>query len=227
MDTQYLISYVATARPSIEELYHRCVDIGMTASSGDQYGCEKYRIGLDKRHSDNISTALVEIEDADRGTLYLRSQSGMEVGVTVTDGSSRGKWWGSVRLSFQTTEIDWECEDSAVVDRRISELVDIVAALTPVIDPEYVWSAVYDENERYESVIPDGRPIAESVEDLSWITVLSEPVIEQFGGREHVMATPTWGTRALDSGHVLLVLRDHPYDPEETPDGSWKQHLLK
>jgi len=30
--------------------------------------------------------------------------------------------------------------------------------------------------------MPDGRPLSDHIETLSWITVLSESVIEQFGG---------------------------------------------
>ena len=139
--------------------------------------------------------------------------------------------WGSggdgSEYYFRRSKLIEAPKDSSQVRTRIEEIVDLVAALTPIADPEYVWSAVSDENERHDFVLPDGRPIADNVDDLSWITVMSPGVIEQFGGRDHVLETPTWRTEEFDSGHIMLVLRNHPYKPTDDRDGSWKRHLLR
>lgn len=55
---------------------------------------------------------------------------------------------------------------------------------------------------------------------------MSESVVEQFGGRDHVLETPAWRVDELETGHVLIVLRGHPYDHTDETEGSWKRHLF-
>ncbi|AHB67857.1 hypothetical protein HISP_16465 [Haloarcula hispanica N601] len=56
---------------------------------------------------------------------------------------------------------------------------------------------------------------------------MSPQVIEQFGGREHVLDTPAWRVRELDSGHVMLVLEEDPYDAMEPKHDPAEVHLFQ
>jgi hypothetical protein len=228
MDAPYVITFVADEQPDVRAVHATALDVGLrtTPEGGDSRYAE-CRVNRDLWRNVPSEQALTEVEEADSGVLYMFTPSGVEIGITFPDTDVMGEWWGRLRVFFQTIEIDRSPQDSSQVRTRIEEIVDLVAALTPIADPEYVWSAVSDENERHDFVLPDGRPIADNVDDLSWITVMSPDVIEQFGGRDHALETPTWRTEEFDSGHIMLVLRNHPYKPTDDRDGSWKRHLLR
>jgi len=41
-----------------------------------------------------------------------------------------------------------------------------------------------------------------------------------------VLATPAWRRTAFDTGHVMLVLNNQPYDPQESFSEAATEHLL-
>jgi hypothetical protein len=229
MDVPYHIGFVTDETPDVRTLHERCLEQGLTTTHDGRIDqVARYKVGTESRTNDATENVLETLEQAEGGRLYFWTEAGMilRVGFTTPKNKFEAQW-GRASISFQTAEIDESPHDDTVYHTRIEELVDLVGALVPIVDPEYVWSSITDGHGGYESVVPDGRPISAHVDELSWITVMSPDVIERFGGRDHVLETPTWRTEEFDSGHIMLVLRNHPYKPTDDRDGSWKRHLLR
>jgi len=112
------------------------------------------------------------------------------------------------------------------VQAQVEALVDAFEALAEAIDP---WVAVL-------SIMPDGRkipndrPPEHGIEKLPFLTVFGSAFVGHLGGREHVLATPVYETRSLDTGSVLVRTRDMPivkFPLEEGPSGSPEKHLFE
>ena len=228
MDVPYHIGFVTDETPDVRTLYERCLEQNLTTTHDGRIDqVARYKVGTESRTNDPAENVLETLEQAEGGRLYFWTEAGMilRVGFTTPKNELEAQW-GRASISFQTTEIDGSPHDDTVYHIRIEELVDLVGALVPIVDPEYVWSSITDGRGGYESVVPDGRPISAHVDELSWITVISESVAEQFGGPDRVRRTPAWRVTELDTGHIMLVLRDHPYDPTVEPTGSPDAYLL-
>lgn len=59
------------------------------------------------------------------------------------------------------------------------------------------------------------------LERIPWFGIYSEALIEDLGGRDHVLETPAWHVEELDTGSILVIRtrapwaklgRDHPVD---------------
>jgi len=228
MDVPYHIGFVTDETPDIRALHERCLEQGlMTTHDGRTDQVARYTVGTESRTNDATENALETLDQVERGQLTFWTESGMalRVGFTTPENELEAQW-GRASISFQTTEIDGSLHEDTVYQSRIEELVDLVGALVPLVDPEYVWSSITDGHGGYESVVPDGRPIPAHVDELPWITAVSESVAEQFGGPDRVRQTPAWRVTEFDTGHIMLVLRDHPYDPTVELTGSPDAYLL-
>lgn len=229
MDEPYHIGFVTDQSPGARDLYNRCIRAGMKTTHDGQTGVvAKYRIGPTAHTDSNLESALAELEEAENSSLYFWTDSGMKLRVGITEPTSEAEEWiGRVSISFQTSEINRESRADSTYQSRIGELLELVAEVVSVVDPQYVWSSVYKGHESFERFVPDDHPIAEHVDNLSWITVMSEQVTKQFGGLEHVLETPAWQVRELDSGHIMLVLSADPYDAMEPAYSPSEEHLLR
>ncbi|MCU4802740.1 hypothetical protein OB920_20470 [Halobacteria archaeon HArc-gm2] len=228
MDEPYHIGFVADETPDTRALYEACLHAGLTTThDGRTDVVAKYNIGTERHQDQDPEAVVAALERADNGSLYCWTESGMRLRVGFTHATTeREERWGRTSLGFQTSEIDRSHHDETVVAARIQELIDVVEAFVPIVDPEYVWSAVYMEGVVPETVMPDGRPVPDHVDELPWLTIMSERVIEQFGGRGRVLETPAWRVTEFDSGHVMLVLEDHPYEPTDSLADDCEAHLL-
>jgi hypothetical protein len=230
MDAPYIIAFVAGETPAVSPVVEAALELGFSVAPDNESNViERYIIDRKRQRRSNREAVIKSIDAADSGSIYFYAEDGWELRIDITSPNDEfEEWFGRVNVGFQTSVIDRVPHSDRTVRQRIESIVSLVVALTEVVHPDYVWSAIFGENERYESVKPDGRPIADHVTDLSWITGMSPSVVEQFGGREHVRNTPAWRIEALDSGHIVLVLRDHPYDPTDagTSVGSWRRHLM-
>lgn len=229
MDESYLISFITNSLPGIETVYNCCLNHGLTPKKkGGTDKIERYRIGLDLHEDADSEIALSKMEKSDEKTLYLWSESSMRLALSIDDNMIEyDRWFGGFRISFQTTEIDYRHQSGPVIETRLDEVFDLVLSLIPIVDPEYVWSAIYDENEHYDAVKPTGRPIAKNIREPSWITVISPEIIDQFGGRDHVLSTPAYRVEEIDTGHIALMCYNHPYDQDPDAQGNWKRHLMR
>jgi hypothetical protein len=225
-----MIAFVADETPSVRPLVEAALGLGFSLTPDDESDAvEKYIIDRERQRRSSREAVTEKIDAADSGSIYFYAEDGWELRIDITSPNDEfEEWFGRVNVGFQTSVIDRAPHSDRTVRQRVESIVSLVIELMEVVHPDYVWSAIFDENERYESVRPDGWPIADHVTDLSWITGMSPSVVDQFGGREHVRETPAWRIEALDSGHIVLVLRDHPYDPTEagTPQDSWRRHLI-
>ncbi|WP_226023707.1 hypothetical protein [Halomicrobium salinisoli] len=230
MDTRYIIGFIADETPAVEALYQRCLDCDMSPTfEGQSEAFTEIQVSDDLRTDEAIDDALAELEAADRGTISLWTNSGMKVALKFRNVAPKNpleRGYGRVSISLQTPQFDPRHKDRSLCRTRVEELLDLVEQLTVLIDPIYVWSGTLEAVHDHQSMIPEGRPIVSHVDELLWLTVMSPTVVEEFGGREHVLATPAWRVDELDSGHVLLVLQDHPYDPAESIERSPEEHLL-
>lgn len=213
-------------------VHERCLAAGLTSTpDGRTDTVAKYVTDLEYHHDVDTGRALDAIEDASGGSVYYWTTDGMRLRVGVTDPRDDvERRYGVVGIGFQTSEIDGPPDEAERRDRRVASLLDLVRELVPLVEPTYGWCADVEEVEagelEYLPGFPSGRPVAESVDDLSWLTVLSPDLVAQWGGREHVLATPAWRVEEFDTGHVLLVFRDHPFRATFEPDGSPADHLL-
>lgn len=229
MDEPYHIGFVTDQSPGARDLYNRCIQGGMETTPDGQSGVvAKYRIGLTAHTDSSLESALTELEEAENGSLYFWTDSGMKLRVGITEPTSEAEEWiGRVSISFQTSEIDRGSHADSTYQARIDDLLDLVAEVVSVADPQYVWSSVYKGHESFERFVPDDHPIADHVDNLSWITVMSEQVAKQFGGLDHVLETPAWQVRELDSRHIMLVLSADPHDAMEPAYSPSEEHLFR
>lgn len=98
-------------------------------------------------------------------------------------------------------------------------LIDLVRELAVEFDPSYVTtynSQHWRDGPSPKAVLPEAVPI--EFERLPWLGVYSERLVEQFGGRAHVLETPAWAVEELDTGAALVIKTRRPW-----ADG-WSDH---
>lgn len=112
-------------------------------------------------------------------------------------------------------------DDEGEYEGLIGAVVELVRQLAIEHDPYYVVSP---DLELGMGVHPtDVMPTTTDFElgRIPWFGVYSPPLIEDLGGREHVLATPAWRVEELPTGSILLIRtrapwaqlgRDHPVD---------------
>lgn len=228
MDDPYHIGFVSETPPGARELYNQCRQAGLkTTRDGQSEVVAKYRIGLTAYTHSSLESALEALEDAESGSMHFWTDSGTMLRVGISNPTTEDEQMlGCVSIGFQTSEIGGNAHPDSTYRTRIDEVLNLVANMVPVVDPEYVWSSVYKGHESYDRFVPDGEPIAENIENLSWITVMSSQVIEEFGGREYVLDTPAFRVQELDPGHIMIVLEERPLDAMEPTYSSAEAHLL-
>lgn len=171
-----------------------------------------------------------KIDDEDT-TFEFRYDEVLEVDLFFNHGE---EWdWNDPKLlvSFSTMALDssvrFQGYTKSHVRNRLEALLELIEAITRSIDPVYAWGMVLRGPSPDEGLRPSERPISESIERLSWITVFSDSLVEDFGGRERVLRTPAWRVEELDTGHVMIVRTDNPVDPAEGPSVSPEAYLLE
>ncbi|WP_058991335.1 hypothetical protein [Haloarcula sp. CBA1127] len=228
MDDPYHIGFVADKTPDVRELYTQCRQAGLkTTYDGQTETVAEYSIGLTAHTDSRLEDALNALEQTDSGSMRFWTESDMILRVGISPPTTKDEpMLGCVNIGFQTSEIDGDAHSDSIYRARINELLNLIETIVPLVNPSYVWSSVYKGHEGYKRFVPDGEPIAETIEDLSWVTVVSPQVADQFGGREHVLDTPAWRVRELNSGHIMLVLQEHPYDAMKPTHSSSEAHLF-
>ena len=93
-------------------------------------------------------------------------------------------------------------------------------------NPEYTWGVLSAGSNPSKGLRPAERPISENIQRIPWILVLSEPTIDDFGGREYVLQTPAWKVEELPTGHILLVKTNNPTASTEKLTESPDSYLL-
>lgn len=100
-----------------------------------------------------------------------------------------------------TSRLENESEE---IEARIDILVDMVAEIIPIIEPEYGW-AMFFSDDHLSKVKPADWPILDHIEGVSWISVFGPSLVEDLGGRERMLEAPAARVEAFETGHVLVV----------------------
>lgn len=222
----YHISFEGGNAPSFQQLYDYCVDLGLaTTEDGRTDVAEEYRVDGNQRRNKDIETALAELAGAEHGGLHFWEETGLDLNIQLrahpeTDDS---ELQGSASIGFATKWLDTKAWPEETISERLEMVLSLVEEMVLLVAPEFVWSGILDEV-IIEARKPSGQPISDTISELGWITVISEHNLEQFGGREHVLATPAWRLDELESGHVMLVLGENPFDPD--PERKGYERLL-
>lgn len=241
MDERYTVAYIGGGTPDVQAVVDRCLDIGLTLTEdGRTDVCEEcvVRPGpgeFEVLEDVPLEPAIEQLEGAHAGSLKLWYEQSPSTHLTVGFQLDQDRRWndGPLRISFQTLpldpggELDPEFHAASKIQTRVSVIVDLIATLAECYDPEYAWGMLGTGQRPGEGLRPTGRPISEHVDELGWVTVLSEPLVDAFGGRERVLDTPAWKVQELETGHVVIVKTDNPVEPTDVPSISSEEYLLE
>jgi hypothetical protein len=223
-------------QPDMQEVIDYCLDLGLSftqAGHTDVY--PKYTIDGEPgelRGSSEFDIEILgdELNTASKASVELWYDQAPNCVLEIrTNYSSENKISPSISISFNPvpfrTDFDLNPDQHTrpKVQQRVSKIVDLVRNFTISLDPEYVCGYSIGE---HDSIIPYSKPVKESISRISWICVISEGLLEQFGGREHVLDTPASDIETLSNGSVLLLLADNPVDPTESFVRQANDHLL-
>lgn len=222
----YNIVFEGGDAPPFQQLYDRYVDIGLaTTENGRTDVADEYKVNGELQRDKDIKTALEELACAKRGLLSVWADTGMVLDIQAMKrpGADGTELQSSASIGFATKWFDTQVWSEETIAENIETVLSLVTEMVPLVAPEFAWSGIIDET-ILTARKPSDRPIRDTIEHLGWVTIMSDRVVDQFGGREHVLETPAWRTKEFDTGHVLLVLSDDPFDPD--PELACKEHLL-
>lgn len=220
----------------IETAIEQCVECGFDTikDGGDDYIQEyetvDHEFGRnagdpnDGDTSSDLSNIATEISEAGEGTVTLW-YNGIEFKLSFHVQS--GQEWHIPKINAKFWRVNITPNKKLTgegAQDRINHFLKAIKSLTTEFDPEFAYCDILD---RIEQVYPEERPIADQIEYIPWVTVLSPQLVEEFGGYERVLATPAWQVEELKSGHVLIVRTDNPVMPAEGPRISSAEYLLE
>jgi len=170
-------------------------------------------------------------EETVDGEIRLQVDSETTVAITINVGDD---WeWNDPQLilSFWTKSLKTDSTDnrrntSENVQECVEKILDLVVELVRLTSPEYAWSMLNVGKQPDAGLRPMERPIAHNISRLSWVTVFSESVAADFGGRDRIVETPAWRVETLDSSHIVVVTTDNPVDPTFEPEGDPEEFLF-
>lgn len=92
-------------------------------------------------------------------------------------------------------------------------LLQLIRRLAVEFDPAYVTS--YSSGQIHHGpsmteVLPEETPI--ELGHLPWFGIYGEQLLDQFGGRERVLQTPSWRVEELETGSVLIIKTREPWE---------------
>jgi len=247
-DPHDIIYHLAEIRPdTVEQTIEACFDVGLTTTKeGNKDIATSYWSGRHgslaggKRGDADIATVIDEITDDGKGMVDLWYDEQLGFSVTFDFGPESEQFTVPransgiddyvIQISFDPISLDytkeWDGYDRDRVRKRIETIIEMTAEITEAVAPAYVWSFTDIGTYRPQGPIPDEYPLEETIEALGWLTVLSEQMIANLGGREHVLETPAWEVKPLDSGHILIVATDNPVKPTAGSEAAVVEHLF-
>lgn len=168
--------------------------------------------GYSKRGQDNVTVAefTERLYDAKSGDIHYGVESGR---LKVTHRSSPEFGDLSMPVGFGGLDAHFFDPDSAgtdAVDRRVETLTDAFAAVATAIDPTVGSLLLWNDHGRSDMFPEVTTPAEHQMGALPWLLLLSEPWIAHCGGRDHVLETPVYDVRPLDTGSMLVRTTKHP-----------------
>lgn len=171
--------------------------------------------------AERVGLEVVERTDEE---ITLRLDEVTTVSVTLNLGES---WdWNDPRLilSFWTKPLQRSGTEQGTPDSsesvrdRTETILGLVIELVKLTEPEYVWSMLNAGPQPDAGLRPTSRPIADNISRLSWVTVFSEQIVANLGGRDRVLETPAWRVEPIDDSHLIVITTDNPVDPAVEPE---------
>lgn len=155
---------------------------------------------------------------------------------TVRIRLNRGERWDwnepRVIVSFWTMPLQTDVNVNpdqhtrSKVQQRVDAIVRLLLDIVELVNPAYAWSMLSIGTRPDRGLRPMERPIVDDISRISWLTVFSEELVEDLGGRDHVLETPAWRVETLESGHIVVIATDNPTDPSFEPASDPEDHLL-
>lgn len=219
-DDQYDIWFLTEefSTDTAEQVVETCLDTGFSLAGNE-----------------NVEEVLPSEPLGDKGAVSIDLQYDdiLIMGLSFNLGS--GWDWNDPRLgiSFSMMDVSTDVDlkpDAHVrsrVQERIHALLETVRELVVLTNPEYAWGMLRVGQNPHKGLRPTDRPISDNVDRFGWVTVLAEPIIADFGGRDHVLDAPAWSVEELETGHILIVRTDNPADPTYQPSHSLEEYLLE
>lgn len=80
----------------------------------------------------------------------------------------------------------------------------------PAIDPDVAFLMLFNDHGAGDAMPDSHEPAQHGLEALPFLLVLSESWVDYCGGREHVLKTPVYDVSELDTGSILLQVKQRP-----------------
>ncbi|MFC4406041.1 hypothetical protein [Haloarchaeobius iranensis] len=241
MDERYFILFIADEDPDVRSIVDRCIEMGLkTTSSGGTERFEKYEAkdgsgsSIDVQNNE-VETVVDKIAKSKKGELTFWYDEPQSTDLKLSFVGSKSSDWPThrVMVSFRTLPLQVGNQSragdysEAAVESRVKTIIDVLVEIIPFVDPEYAYSTLWVGQNPVEGLQPTGKPIPKHIQEIGWLTIMSESTVEDFGGFDHVLDTPAWCVQRLDTGHVMIVKSDRPVAPTKTPSAELADHLIK
>lgn len=105
---------------------------------------------------------------------------------------------------------DPENSDEDTVARRTEKLYEAFVRLGEAIDPDVASLVLWNDHGRTDMMPGATTPSEHDMNALPWLLLLSEPWIDYCGGRDHVLEAPVYDVQPLDTGSILLRVKERP-----------------
>lgn len=121
----------------------------------------------------------------------------------------------TVFLDFSTDDANLELSDPNGQKEDTSfrtEFLDLIKRVSVELSPLLVSSfttAHVEGSVPPKRVMPETTPI--ELDRIPWLGIYSEPLIDQFGGRERVLDTPAWHVEELSNNSILIITTKEPW----------------
>lgn len=101
---------------------------------------------------------------------------------------------------------------------RVQQYLDLVELAVVETDPDYGFGKLGTTVS--PKVVPTvDELLASRVFNVFWLNVFDSAAVERLG-RETILDAPVWEVRELETGHLMLVASDNPFEPaDEWADG--------
>lgn len=229
-DDSYWVQLIIEDKPPVRSVVDRCIEEGLTTTpEGSTTKCAYYTIDGDRtthdEGGDDIDTVIDQIAAARMGRLRFWDATGMALTLAFSNIDEQA--WNTPRLlvQFTTLPLSSDAASEAVVADRIDTIIDLTTWITDLTAPTYGWSSLRVGQDPDAGVKPTGDPISDTVEQLSWLTVMGPDVVAEFGGHDVILDGPAWRVERLPSDHVIIVDRPHPTRGDDS--ASMTSYLLQ
>lgn len=135
----------------------------------------------------------------DSEEIHVTFRSGPEIGdhpMPVGLGGPNAKW------------LDPDESGSEAVERRIDMLYDVFVGLGSALDPDVGYLMLFNDHSAAEPVPESHIPSEHGMESLPFLLLLNDSWIGYCGGRSHVLETPVYELQTLDTGSIVLRIKE-------------------